>query len=180
MNLKNKRGVSVIIGYVMLIAIVIAISVGIYHWMKSYVPQDALTCPDGTSVSIPDYIYDCSSNQLNFSLKNTGTFSVAGYFIKATNNSNQNIATINLVPYYTGIGTVAKNSILFSGYLSGLNPRDPGSTIPLKNNGFNLPSSINHLVTIEITPARYVTYNNQVRFSTCGNAKISEKVSCSS
>ncbi len=176
---RNKRGVSVIIGYILLVAIVVAISVGVYTWMKSYVPQDALQCPDGVSVSIPDYTYDCATNQLNLSIQNSGTFSIAGYFIKATNNSGLTLATIDLTPYYHGTGSLANNAILFSSYLSGLNSKDPGAKVPQEGNTFSIPSYYGKILRIEITPARYVTYNNKIRFATCGNAIVSERLSCS-
>ncbi len=80
---KNKRGVSEIIGYILLIAIVVVVSIFVFQWLKSYVPQSALTCPEGTTVSIPEYKYDCTANMLNFTLENDGTFSIAGYFIHA-------------------------------------------------------------------------------------------------
>lgn len=175
---KNKRGVSVIIGYILLIAIVVAISVLVYQWMKSYIPQNALQCPDGVSASIPDYVYNCSLKELNFTFRNSGTFSVAGYFVKAANNPDQTLATLDLTPYYTGSRKVANGAVLFSNYLSGNNPLDPGSTISFSTNGFNT-STLGTLYRIEVTPVRYVKYNNQIRFTICGNAKISQKVTCS-
>ena len=51
MNTKNKKGVSEIIGYILLVAIVVTISIFVYQWLKTYVPQDAISCPDGVSLS---------------------------------------------------------------------------------------------------------------------------------
>jgi len=45
---KNKRGVSIVIGYVLLIAISIVISILVYQALKTYVPKEALECSDGT------------------------------------------------------------------------------------------------------------------------------------
>ena len=81
--IKNKKGVSEIIGYILLIAIVVAISVFVYQFLKSYVPKESLTCPDGVTLLIPDYKYNCLENLLNFTVQNEGTFSIGGYFIHA-------------------------------------------------------------------------------------------------
>ncbi len=183
---KNKRGVSAIVGYIMLVAIVIAISVGVYTWMKSYIPSEALTCPDGVSVSVPDYYYNCTAHKLNFTLENSGTFSIAGYLVKATNNSAQTIATIDLTKYYSGSGTVEANAVL---YISrGLNAIGPlgdkdsnGNPTYLTSNELDgIDGKYGNLTRIEITPVRYVNYKGQLKYSVCSSAKISEKVSCSS
>lgn len=176
--IKSKKGISVIIGYVLLIAVVVAMSLIVYQWIKSYVPQDALTCPDGISVSIPSYIYNCTTNTFNFTLGNDGTFSIAGYFIRATNSSTQTVATIDLSPYYTGVSNHF-NGVLFSYY----NVFDPGKQQLESINGFNLSISpiFNGTINkIEVTPTRFVEYKGKNRFASCGGAKISELITCTS
>ena len=177
---KNKRGISVIVGYVLLVVVVISISILVYQWLKSYVPTEVLSCPDGVAISIPNYIYNCSNRTLNFTIENTGTFSIAGYFIHAKNNTNQELATIDLSPYYRGIGSVYLNAILYSNYLAGVNSKDPGMKIYAKDNGFIIPSSLGNITNIEVTPIRYVSYKGQTRFASCGNAKVNQKIECSS
>jgi flagellin-like protein len=173
---KDKRGVSEIIGYILLIAIVVVISVFVFQWLRSYVPQSALTCPDGTAVSVPEYDYNCNENMFNFTLANTGTFSISGYFIHAS-DSTQEIATIDLSPYYAG-SSQAPGSILFSYY----NILDPGKSEGMVKNVFNLsshsPPIAGTLTKIEIIPIRYVEYKGKTRTASCGNAKISVPVSC--
>lgn len=174
--IKNKKGVSEIIGYILLIAIVVAISVFVYQFLKSYVPKDSLTCPDGITLLIPDYKYNCTANMLNFTIQNVGTFSVGGYFIHAS-NSTQDIATIDLTRYYVGPSTPASGAISFAFY----NILDPGKFVPKVSNGFNLslaPPIVGTLNKIEITPMRYVEYQGKNRTASCGNAKISIPISC--
>lgn len=182
MNLKNKRGISVIIGYVLLVAVVISISVVVYQWLRSYVPTSALTCPDGVSISIPTYVYNCSSspNSLNFTWENTGTFDIAGYSIYATNNSGQTIATIDLSKYYNGTSSTYENMIWYEGIGVEANNEKPGAIVDKSVNGFYIPSSIGRLYSIEVTPIRYVNYSGQKRFANCGNAKITQTLTCTS
>ena len=184
----NKRGVSEIIGYILLIAIVVVISIFVYGFLKTFVPQESLTCPDGTSVSISTFVYNCTLNTLNFSLDNSGTFSIAGYFIHASNDSTQQIAAIDLTPYYSGPSSyyvAGSNSILFTTYGS-LDPNnfDPGKEKDITINSYNLssifpPIASGTLKKIEIIPIRYVDYNGKSRSASCGNAKIDIPISCS-
>ncbi len=178
--LKNNRGVSEIIGYVLLIAIVVVISIFVYTWLKTYVPQQSLTCPDGTSASMPALVYNCTLNTLNFSFYNDGTFSLAGYFIHAANDSSQQIAAIDLTQYYSGPQTnKAGSSIIFSYY----NLLDPGKEENINVNYYNLsllPSiASGTLKKIEIIPLRYTEFNGKTRITSCGNAKISIPIVCS-
>lgn len=173
---KNKRGVSEIIGYILLIAIVVAISIFVYQFLKSYVPKEALTCPEGTAVLIPAYKYNCSANTLNFTIQNDGTFSIGGYFVHAS-NSSQDIATIDLTHYYNGAYSKSSGGIVFSYY----NILDPGKSIDTSANGFDLsivPAVTGILNKVEIIPMRYVEYNGKNRTASCGNVKISIPITC--
>lgn len=182
----NKRGVSEIIGYVLLMAVVITISVIVYQWLKSYVPQEALACPDGVSVAIPELVYNCSANSLNFTLENTGTFSITGYYIKATNSSTQEIATIDLAKYYAGdAGFVAGSAVQFA---ANNNTVLPGNIEDIKKNAnfFNLNKFTNDvkpfpgtIASIEITPIMYVNYNGKKRVASCTSAILDEPIACS-
>lgn len=175
--LKNKKGVSEVIGYILLIAIVISISLVVYVWLKTYVPQQSPTCPDGVSISVSDYNYNCTTQSFNFTLENDGTFSIAGYFIHATNSSTQQLAVLDLSPYYTGNGQVLGNSVIFS-------PQDLNSFAPgiiNANNSFDLtinPSFIGNITSIEITPVRYVEDNGQSRFTSCGDERLDIPIQC--
>ncbi|MDD5699844.1 MAG: hypothetical protein PHH00_01465 [Candidatus Nanoarchaeia archaeon] len=176
---KNKRGVSEIIGYILLIAIVVVVSIFVFQWLKSYVPQSALTCPDGTAVSVPEYDYDCTNNILNFTLQNQGTFTIDGYFIHASNESEEGIANRDLTPYYMG----DKNNRTFGGILFEIYSIEPGQSESANDNTFNLnlkfPAIKNGtLKKMEIIPIKYVEYKGKQRIASCGDAKISIPVEC--
>jgi flagellin-like protein len=184
---NNKRGISEIIGYILMIAIVIVISIFVYGWLKSYVPQDSLTCPDGTSVSLPTIIYNCTSNSLSFSFYNDGTFSIAGYFIHATNDSTQQVASLDLSKYYSGPkGNPTGSSIIFTTY-GNLQPNnlDPGKSKDVTYNIYNFSSSYRSpgiatgtIKAIEIIPIRYVEFNGKTRQASCTSAKVTLPLNC--
>lgn len=175
MFFQDKKGVSVIIGYVLLVTFAVVIGVIVYQWMKTYVPQDDLSCPDGVSIFIESY--SCTSNILNLTLKNNGNFDIGGYFIYATDSPEEELATIDL----------SKNNTQDSSKLSplGIKFGNAGSII-MKNSlepddneieVYNL-TGISNLYSIEILPIRWQEENNRKSLVSCTDAKISEIIDC--
>jgi len=87
----NKRAISAMIAYVLLIAITVAISGLVYNWLRFYVSDEEVsTCPTGVNIIIKNY--NCVATQtergvtthgrLTVNLKNKGTFSVDGYVLR--------------------------------------------------------------------------------------------------
>lgn len=86
----NKKGISNIIGYVILIGITISLSILVYNWLSFYVQEDTTPkCPDGISISIEDY--SCSPYEMSIKLKNRGRFSIDGYVMKVHDDINAEI-----------------------------------------------------------------------------------------
>ena len=172
-NKKNKRGVSVIIGYVVLITFGIILSIIVYNYLKTFVPTEISDCPDGVSLFIKEY--DCVANgTLSLTIKNNGRFNVNGYFIRGGDTGSE-IATIDLSSNFSDVNTghyvKAHNTIYF----------DLNATKEFKPNdeqvgNFNLTRTYSF---IEIIPVRYQTEENVQKFVTCGNAKIKETLTCS-
>ena len=51
----NKRAVSMIVAYVILITIAIALSILVYNWLRFYVgPGEKVECPEGVSLIIQE------------------------------------------------------------------------------------------------------------------------------
>ena len=168
----NKKGVSIIIGYVLLVTFAIIMGGILYQWLKGYVPKDILKCPDGVSAFIEDV--GCIDHEdyfvLNLTLKNNGRFGIAGYFIHATDDPSQELATVDLSTYHFEGGNKDRSAILFS--LVEDNPIKPNDR---KRSRFNLSSQI---YSIEITPVRFQVENNKKRLASCGDAKVKEIVTC--
>ena len=168
--MKNKRGVSVIIGYILLVATAIVISTLVYQWLSTYIPKDPLECPNGVSVFVEETNYNCTTNQLNFTLKNNGRFNIGGYYIHGTTAKNQTLAVTDLVPYNkldTGgaiVFEVDKNSLT------------PNSKI---NNSFDLSNAtFSQIYSLEIVPIIFQDITN--RTLSCSDAKIKEPIICAS
>jgi cysteine-rich repeat protein len=166
-TINSKKGVSIMIGYVLLVSFAIIIGGILYNWMKTYVPKEALDCPDGVSIFVEEVI--CQGGNLNLTLKNNGRFDIAGYFIHATDEVGQKLATLDLSEYIIGGGTLRLNSIVFDLDENAMEPAETKKSI------FNLPKNIN---SIDIIPIRFQVEDNKQRFVSCGNAKIREIVNC--
>lgn len=82
----DKKGVSEVVGYVLLISITLALSVMVYSWLTFYVsPHNVKECPDTVSLVVSNY--NCSASGLNLTLKNNGLFDVKGYVVRVNNRS---------------------------------------------------------------------------------------------
>ena len=83
-RIGEKRGLSNVIAYVLLISITLSLSVVVYGWLKNYTNnQDVDSCPDNVNVVISNYgCEDGVGGYLNVSVKNKGLFNVDGYVLR--------------------------------------------------------------------------------------------------
>jgi len=96
-GLKQKKGVSEIVSYVLLISITFAIAGMVYSWLIFYVtPGKEIKCDEGISLTIRSYYYNCSTHALNLSLQNRGLFDIDGYLVRVTNQTGSTIGTYTL------------------------------------------------------------------------------------
>ena len=170
---SSKKGISVIIGYVLLVSFGIVIGVIVYQWMKTYVPQDDLNCPDGTSIFIKDYT--CSSDILSITFKNNGKFSVGGYFIYATDNPNEKLATINISEYNVDPNRKKIPDII---KFTALTPRNALIPNMEEEHEYNITEMNGNIYSIEIVPVRWQQKNNKNILVSCKDIKIREVIEC--
>jgi hypothetical protein len=80
----DKKGVNLMIGYVLLIVIAISLSVLVFAYLKLYLPKDEPKCYEDVSVSI-DKLECLGSNTdyvVSLNLTNRGLFTIHGVFIR--------------------------------------------------------------------------------------------------
>lgn len=172
MTKMNKKAVSVMIGYILLISAAVVMGAIVYQWLRTYMPSEGLACPEDVSVFLKES--SCSIDQLNLTLKNNGKFDIAGYFIHVTNESWQELADIDISPNILSGGIGAGGAVIF--VAGSDNPMKPGDE---KKSNFNLTDSgFEQIYLIEIIPVRFQEIENKLRFVSCGGAKIKEKVDC--
>ncbi|MBD3253097.1 hypothetical protein GF386_05160 [Candidatus Pacearchaeota archaeon] len=110
----NKKAVSLMISYVVLIAIAIALSIGIYSWLKIIASdvKPKVNCEEGTVLTLTDYkiIY----RNLTIDVKNSGRFNIDGFIMTVSNDSDKP-PTMNLL-----------GKEVYKGYYYFMNPLKPG------------------------------------------------------
>ncbi|HJZ18579.1 MAG TPA: hypothetical protein VJ208_00550 [Candidatus Nanoarchaeia archaeon] len=171
---SDKRGISVVVGYILLVSIVIIMSVIVYQWISTYIPREDIECADGVSLFVQDYTLDCTdgSESLDLTIKNSGRFDVAGYFIHATTDSSQELAVTDLsgATDLRGSG----GSVNYPPDGDDLNSVSAGQIF----SDLFVLTSIGQIYSIEIVPLRYELVNNRNRAVSCTNARIRETLSC--
>jgi hypothetical protein len=93
----KKKGVSVIVAYVLLIMVALGLSSVVYVWLRGQVdiiPDDSFSCPDEVSILITDYDY--ADGKLNLTVRNKGFFNVSGFYIRASNISESKLGIIEI------------------------------------------------------------------------------------
>jgi len=174
--LSNKKAISMIISYVLLISLTIMMAGAVYVWLKGYVqnPAPEASCPEGVSLIIQDY--KCNSpltGLLNLTVRNKGTFRVDGYLVKI--NKDPSPATpgryplcINGSNYY---GAFESCSNLLEKGVQGNEVKFPVSLDPGKmiSTLFNF-SEYKTIRQIEILPMR--------NKSICSDRVIAQPLSC--
>lgn len=100
LSLSNKKGVSLLISYVLLISISIALSVLVYNWLRFYVQETELEkCKEGIAIVIQDY--ECFlanggvDGSLNITIKNKGRFNIDGFVLKVNDRAGAKIGLYN-------------------------------------------------------------------------------------
>lgn len=88
--MRDKKALSNLVAYVLLIAITISLSVMVYGWLKFYVEtEDVEACPENVNIIIESY--DCisgPSGSLTVVLKNKGLFDVDGFVLRVHNRTD--------------------------------------------------------------------------------------------
>jgi flagellin-like protein len=113
----NKKGVSEIIGYVLLIVIALSLGGIVFSFLRSSIPQEKSSCPDGISLIIEKA--SCKGDRLNLTFVNRGLFSVDGSLVKMGVVDRVKKDIINCP---NGLGT--SNCTADFGIENGLKPED--------------------------------------------------------
>src|SRR3989344_5698760 len=80
----DKRGISEMISYVMLIIIAVALAVLVFNYLEVFVPKDKPKCSDDISLIIKELSCKISGENTNVAIKleNKGLFNVDSVYIR--------------------------------------------------------------------------------------------------
>ena len=79
---KNKKAVSLLVSYTILIVIAIAISIIVFGTLKLYLPSDKTQCTTDITASISDAVCSSSKDFLDVSITNRGLFNISAVYIR--------------------------------------------------------------------------------------------------
>ena len=81
--MDNKRGLSELVSYVLLVVIAVGLSVLVYNYLSAYAPKDKPTCNQDISLVIQDsWCKAGSPATINITLLNKGLFKVDAAYIR--------------------------------------------------------------------------------------------------
>jgi hypothetical protein len=137
----NKKAISEIVGYTILIVIAVSLSILVYSFLRLYIPKSQVTCEEDVKLIIQGYT--CEGGRLNLTLTNKGLFKAGAFYLrfedKVTGFKNQ----------------TNPNDFLLYGpnNAQNLNPGESYRTniYTLSNYGFNINPNGNY--SLELQPA---------------------------
>lgn len=155
---KNRRAVSEVISYVLLIVIAMSLAAGVYAWMKFYVPsENEETCPDETALAIVNYTckyiklpVSSARSTIALSIENKGLFDVDGFFITASDDLNR--------PPFQGLNTTDNFQVNITGRYDFKDKLKPGA-INTTNFVYNRTGELKTLKRIKIQPFKVSSTN---------------------
>jgi len=171
-NRKSKKGISVIVGYVLLISFSALMGVFVYIWLNTYIPQEELNCPDGTSLLIQNYT--CTSDILTIVLRNDGKFDIGGYFIYATDSPEEELATIDISKNNTQNYSIRTPSGVKLGLIGSKNSLGPNEE---EIETYNITGR-SMMYLIQIIPMRWQEEANKEVVVTCKDVRIEKRIEC--
>ena len=161
MKIKNKKAVSEMVSYVLLIVIAVGLSVLVFAFLRLYVPKFQVPeCPDGISLTIQEYSCSASTDSLQLKIHNRGLCNVTSVFVR-------------FHPPGKEIQTYIDKS---DEYFNFEPPFAPGATTGQLLFPLTQTPSITEQSTIEVQPA---VYNKKNELALCDKAVITQKILCS-
>ena len=159
---EDKKGVSLMVGYVLLIVIAMALAVAVFAYLKLYLPPEEPKCQVDVSISIEEL--NCSSERIDISLMNRGLFNIDGAFIRIGNVSRIVKTTLSEPDVHRFIGDPSGDSIL--------NPGESWS-VTYDPNDFDSYGAIG-VQELEVEPFVFIG----AKTALCEKAVVSRRVNC--
>lgn len=114
---RDKKGLSNLIAYVLLIGISLSLSIMVYGWLKFYVGGvEVVSCPSNTNIIIDSYeCFRGDSGNLTVTIKNKGLFDIDGYVLRVHNRPGAEfgVYTFNGTGSFLSPGEKIKTTYLF-------------------------------------------------------------------
>ncbi len=155
----NKKAVSLIVSYVLLIVIAVSISALVYTYLKSYISPEGVECPADTSLVIETADCNRPNNEITIQLSNRGLFNISGVYLRFAEEGRDVRAQLN--PGF-------ENEYF-------IQPLAPGKSTPIKRYSIDefLKTGIDNYL-LEVQPATF----QDGHLVPCKNLIITQKILC--
>lgn len=167
--LRDKEGVSLMIGYVLLVIIAIGLSVVVYTFLKLYIPPGSPECPEDVKLTIEEVTcVPAGSDEYNVqvTLTNRGLFKVYGVYIRLGEPGKIHKELLNPGNDLYFIGTLGKPYLM------------PGETIQMGQPEYQYTPTDGGTKELEIEPI-YIGEGKDAQAAVCENAFVSKNIICS-
>lgn len=183
MLFNNKKAISEVVSYVLLVIIAVGVAALVYNYVQSYVPKESNHCEESINVMVKDYT--CEGGRLSLVLTNKGLFKVDAAAIRVdlpgkkvkTYWLNDPKNTAQSADWFDFLNS--SHQSLTS--LQGLNPGDVYNIPP--GNSFSLDSKLSPSTPspddyqLELEVQAVMRENDRLIF--CDNAVVSQTITCS-
>jgi len=166
---RDKKAVSLMISYVLLIVIAISLSILVYAWLRGKWIFAKPECREGVSLIVTNYACNNTTKIINITIENKGRYNVTGYYIKGADSKTQKI----MFPLKSSdrLSIVENGTYYFFGWeMRPLKPGEEDSSVF----SYSVSGIKNPLEKIEIAP--FITLNEYN--IPCDKAAISQEVNC--
>src|SRR3989338_7575646 len=163
----NKKGISEIVVYVLLVLIAISISSLVFFYLKSYVPKEKPECQQDITLLIQSYSCSSQLSQLNLTFLNKGLFNIDLVYIRVGSEGSRVKKLIN--PEYND----GPNGLYF-GVIDDQKGLIPGKTFSKVYLSPLLKPGVNEL---EIEPAVFTGKGTEIAL--CDKAIVTQTITCS-
>jgi len=156
--MMRKKGISPIIGYVLLIVMTVGLSLMVFSYLKLYTPKDKPECNSEVHLVISDFT--CINKMLTITFKNKGLFKIDAVYVRI-GNENQKVRDL------------VNNNNIFFGAVEGQKGLFPGKSI---TKSYPYPAINSGNLTLEIQPAVF----DENDLAICENAVVVQPIECTS
>jgi hypothetical protein len=164
---KDRRGVSIMVGYVLLIIMAVGLSIAVFAYLKLYLPKADAECKDNIIISIDEVSCELSQGTeyyVSLKLTNRGLFNINGAFIRIGEQGRIFKILLN-----------EEENFLFQEGAGSDNLLNPGETWEPENFYLYEPDNPDAPQEIEVEPFVYIDNKPAL----CEKAIVSKTIFCS-
>jgi hypothetical protein len=169
---RDKRALSLVVSYVLLILVAFTVATLVYAWMKSQVGPTGDECDEGSSFNLKNISCDSANSVINLMIGNQGMFYIHGFVVKVSDNLNI-MPLVNLSSSDPGVfQSIEGKNVLVS-------PLETSKEVMYNFSYLNVGLA-GAPVRVSVQAIRNVTNekNGKEKYLLCKNTMITQEVHC--